>query len=179
MEAGLVAATWSADLTDPAAVTPDVRAHLNSCIKAATQQFLGLMRPGELEAEPVAAASALAFTALQTVEQALPEYRSSALGRLGRTEEADTEARRAYATEQGRYWFQHNPNGADAIAAAPKAATAARERTAEHLLATRLEQLRKQAAARAEQDAAAPWTDRLPELAARPLNGDTPGVVIA
>ncbi|MFF3735686.1 hypothetical protein ACFYXM_36950 [Streptomyces sp. NPDC002476] len=102
MEAGLVAATWSADLTDPAdvtAVTADVRAHLSSCIEAATQQFLGLMRPGELEAEPVAAASAVAFTALQAVEQALPEYRSSA---LGRTEEAEAEARRAYKTEQGR-----------------------------------------------------------------------------
>ncbi|WP_424864007.1 hypothetical protein [Streptomyces sp. MMS24-I29] len=182
VETGLVAATWSTDLTDTAAVaavTADVRAHLNAYIEAATQQFLGLMQPGELEAEQVAAATAVAFTALQAVEQALPEYRSSALGRLGRTEEADTEARRAYATEQGRYWFQHNPNGADAIAAATNAATAARERTAEHLLATRLEQLRKQAAARAEQDAAAPWTDRLPELAARPLDDNATGAVIA
>jgi hypothetical protein len=30
----------------------------------------------------------LAFAALQAVEQDLPEYRSSALGHLGRTEEA-------------------------------------------------------------------------------------------
>ncbi len=40
-----------------------------------------------------------------------------------------------------------NPNGADAVAAATKAtkaADAARERTAEYLLATRLEQLREQ-----------------------------------
>lgn len=53
------------------------------------------MEPGALDADPVLAASALAFTALQAVEQALPEYRSSALGRLGRTEEAEAEARRA------------------------------------------------------------------------------------
>ncbi|MBB5119299.1 hypothetical protein [Streptomyces eurocidicus] len=72
----------------------------------------------------------LAFAALQVVEAALPEYRSSALGRLGRTEEAEAEARRAYKTEQGRRWFQHNPHGADVVAAATKAADTARERTA-------------------------------------------------
>ncbi len=133
----------------------------------------------DVEAESIAAASALAYTALQAVEQALPEYRSSALGRLGRTEEAEAEARRAYKTERGRRWFQHNPNGADAIAAATKAATAARERTAEHLLATRLEQPREQAAARTAKAAAAPWTDRLPGLAAPPLDDDSTGTVIA
>ncbi|MFF3735187.1 hypothetical protein ACFYXM_34180 [Streptomyces sp. NPDC002476] len=182
VEAGLVAAAWSADLTDPAAVaavTADVRAHLSSCIKAVTQQFLGLMQPGELEAEPIAAASALAFTALQAVEQALPEYRSSALGRLGRTEEAEAEAQRAYKTEQGRRWFQHNPNGAHAVAAATREAEAARTRTAEYLLAVRLEQLRQQAAARTAEVSAAPWTDRLPELAERPLDDDATGAVIA
>ncbi|MFH9677792.1 hypothetical protein ACH4L5_36910 [Streptomyces sp. NPDC017405] len=60
-----------------------------------------------------------------------------------------------------------------------KAADAARERVAECLLATRLEQLREQTAARTEPAAAAPWTDRLPELAARPLDGGTAGAVIA
>ncbi|MFD8328159.1 hypothetical protein [Streptomyces lydicus] len=39
-----------------------------------------------------------------------------------------------------------------------KAADAARERTTQHLLATRLEQLREPAAARTETAAAAPWT---------------------
>ncbi|MEU3221094.1 hypothetical protein [Streptomyces sp. NPDC006971] len=71
------------------------------------------------------------------------------------------------------------PNGADAITAATKAATAAREHTAEHLLATRLEQLREQAAARTAKASAAPWTDRLPKLAARPLNNNATGAVIA
>ncbi len=150
VEAGLVAATWAAVLDDPAdvaAVTADVRASLAADIERVWGEFLELVEPGDLDADPVAAASALAFAALQAVEQALPEYRSSALGRLGRTEEAEAEARRAFKTEQGRRWFQHNPTGADAIAAATKAADAARERVAQFLLAARLEQLREQAAA--------------------------------
>ncbi|MFE2179660.1 hypothetical protein [Streptomyces sp. NPDC059455] len=39
---------------------------------------------------------------------------------LGRTEEAEAEARRAYATEQNRRWFRANPNGVDVVAAATK-----------------------------------------------------------
>ncbi|MEV8297801.1 hypothetical protein [Streptomyces rochei] len=181
VEAGLIAATWSADLDDPgdvAAVAAHVRASLEADIERARREFLELMEPGALDADPVLAASALAFTALQAVQQALPEYRSSALGRLGRTEEAEAEALRAYKTEQGRRWYKHNPNGADAVAAASKAADAARERTAQYLLATRLEQLRERAAARTE-TASAPWPDRLPELAARPLDGEAAGAVIA
>ncbi|KOT79212.1 hypothetical protein ADK70_31395 [Streptomyces rimosus subsp. pseudoverticillatus] len=103
------------------------------------------------------------------------EYRSNALAWLGRTEEAEAEARRAYGTEQRR----HYPHGADAVAAAAKAAEAARDRTAEYLLAARLEQLREQAAARTETAAAAPWRDRLGEVAARPLDEDTAGMVRA
>ncbi|WP_030372789.1 hypothetical protein [Streptomyces rimosus] len=113
------------------------------------------------------------------MEQALPEYRSSALAWLGRSEEARAEARRAYATEQGRLWYRHTPDGADAVAAATKAAEAARKRTAEYLLVTRLERLREQTGARAEQAGFAPWADRLPEIAARPLDHDVTGEVIA
>jgi hypothetical protein len=98
---------------------------------------------------------------------------------LGRTEEAEAEARRAYKAEQGRRWYKHNPTGADAVAAATKAAEAARERTAEYLLAVRLQQLRGQAAARTETAAPAPQTDRLPEPAARVLGGDTARAVMA
>ncbi|MEU7206575.1 hypothetical protein [Streptomyces sp. NPDC045470] len=97
---------------------------------------------------------------------------------LGGTEEAEAEARRAYKAEQGRPWFQYNPTGADAVADATKAADAARERVAEYLLATQLEQLREQAAARTEQAGSVPWTDRQPELAARPLDNDATGTVI-
>lgn len=46
-----------------------------------------------------------------------------------------------------------------------------RERVAEYLLAARLKQLRERSAARTEKPAS--WTERLPELAARPLGGDT------
>ncbi|GDY68835.1 hypothetical protein SAV14893_082280 [Streptomyces avermitilis] len=118
-------------------------------------------------------------TAVGCAGLALPEYRRSALGRLSRTEVAEAEARRAYTTEQHRCWFRTDPNGADAVAAATKAAGTARVRTAQYLLATRLEQLREQAAARTETTGPAPWTDGLPELAARPLDGDTAKAVIA
>ncbi|MEU0896846.1 hypothetical protein [Streptomyces massasporeus] len=182
MEAGLVAATWAADLddvADVAAVAAHVRSTLEADIEAALSQFLELMEPGELEANPVAAASVLAFNALQVVQQALPEYRSSALGRLRSTPEAEEEARRAYKTEQNRRWFRANPNGADAVAAATKAADAARERTAEYLLTVRLERLQKLTAVRTEMAAPAPWSARLTELAARPLDSEMVGAVIA
>ncbi|WP_328698509.1 hypothetical protein [Streptomyces sp. NBC_00342] len=182
VEAGMVVATWAADLAhqgDVDAVAADVRASLAADIERARRAFLDSAPPGELDADPISAAAVLAFGALRAVEAALPEFRSSALGRLAQTEEADAEARRAYKTEQRRRWFRHNPNGADAVAAATKAADTARERTAECLLAARLEQLREQRAARTEQAAAAPWTDRLPQLAARALDGDTAGAVIA
>ncbi|MEV5778475.1 hypothetical protein AB0L49_45980 [Streptomyces antimycoticus] len=63
------------------------------------------------------------------------------------------------------------------MAAATKAADTARERTAKYLLATRLEQLRERTVARTETAAPAPWTARLPELAAQPLDGDTAGTM--
>ncbi|MEU2560973.1 hypothetical protein ABZ626_16810 [Streptomyces longispororuber] len=113
------------------------------------------------------------------MEQALTEYRSSALGRLGRTKEAEADGQRAYKTEQGRRWYKHDPSGADAVAAATKTAVTARKRTAQHLLATRLAQLREQAAGRTTAAAPGPWTDRLPEYAARPLDSDPPGAVVA
>ncbi|MFD4595667.1 hypothetical protein [Streptomyces rubiginosohelvolus] len=104
--------------------------------------------------------------------QRQPLYRCSP-----RPEEAEAEARRAFRTKQNRRWFRHNPNGAGATAAATKAADTAPERTAECLLATRLEQLHEQTTDRTEQVPAAP--DRLPQLAARPLDFDKAGAVIA
>ncbi|MFK8851369.1 hypothetical protein [Streptomyces sp. Ac-502] len=86
-------------------------------------------------------------------------------GPVGRSE-AEAEARQTFKSEQGRRWYRHNPNGADAVAAATKAAGTAQRRTAEYLLVTRLEQLREQAPARTGTAEAVPWTDRLPELAA-------------
>nr|WP_237308063.1 hypothetical protein [Streptomyces sp. SAT1] len=182
VEAGLVAATWSAALTDQgdvAAVTTEVRATMEREIADVRATYLSAMDPADQEADPVGTASVLAYGALHTVEQLLREYRRNALAMLGRTEEAEAEAQRAYKTEQGRHWFKHNPTGAAAVAAATKAADAARERVAEHLLATRLEQLREQSAARTETVVSAPWAERLPELAARSLDGGTAGAVIA
>ncbi|MEU2564837.1 hypothetical protein ABZ626_36725 [Streptomyces longispororuber] len=178
VEAALFAAAGSADLSDPgsvAAVTSEARTAISSGIAAAWQEFLQITDVAVLEADPQAARDAYAFTALETARQAVQEFQTTALAMLGRAEEAETEARRAFKAEQGRRWFRYNPTGADAVAAAAKAADAARERVAGYLLATRLEQLREQTAARTEPAAAAPWTDRLPELAARPLTATTPG----
>lgn len=151
-EAGLVAAAWSAALDDPAdvaGVVAHVRAELDAGIGVAWREFLELVEPGEMESDPAREALAQALTALQVAEQAAPEYRRCALEMLARTPQAEAEAGRAYATEQRRRWFRANPNGADALAAAAKAADAARERTAQFLLNQRLEQLREQSAARA------------------------------
>ncbi|MFZ3491680.1 hypothetical protein ACODT5_00305 [Streptomyces sp. 5.8] len=181
-EAGFLAAAGSADLSDlgsVAAAVAGARTAIGDSTAAAWQEFLEITDMATLEADPQAAADAYAFLAVQAAQQAVGEYQDNALVMLGRTEEAEAEARRAYRTEQGRHWFKHNPNGADARAAAAKAADEARERVAEHLLAARLEQLREQQAARTETVAVAPWTDRLPELAARPLDGGTSGPVIA
>ncbi|MFS0697993.1 hypothetical protein [Streptomyces nitrosporeus] len=114
-----------------------------------------------------------------TVQQITEEAERTALAVFGRTEEAEAEADRAYQTERNRRWFRHNPAGEAAVTAATKASTAARNRAAQHLLTVRLEQLREQAAARTEQPAATPWTDWLSGLAARSLDADTSGAVIA
>ncbi|MFF9784230.1 hypothetical protein YWIDRAFT_07687 [Streptomyces sp. SceaMP-e96] len=82
VEAGMVAATWSADLDDQvdvATVAAHVRSALEADIERARREFLELVEPGELDEDPALAGSAIAFAALQAVQQALPEYRSSAL----------------------------------------------------------------------------------------------------
>ncbi|WFB88368.1 MULTISPECIES: hypothetical protein [Streptomyces] len=53
-----------------------------------------------LEADPQAAADAYAFTAFQAAQQAADAYQDNALAVLGRTREAEAEARRAYRLEQ-------------------------------------------------------------------------------
>ncbi|MEU6503872.1 hypothetical protein ABZ895_30500 [Streptomyces californicus] len=179
-EAGLLVAAGSADLSDPASIAAAVagaRTAIEEGTAAAWQEFLEITDATALGADPQAAADAAAFTAFQAAQQAVSEYQDDALALLGRTEEAEAEARRAYRSEQCRPWFQHHPTGADAVAAATNAADTARERAAEHLLAARLEQLRERSAARTERPAS--WTERLPGLAARPLDGDATGPVIA
>lgn len=56
---------------------------LTAVITAAQGEFIGMVDPGEPDADPVGAASVLAFTELRAVEATLPEHSSSALERLG------------------------------------------------------------------------------------------------
>ncbi|MEV6123057.1 hypothetical protein AB0M23_21490 [Streptomyces sp. NPDC052077] len=179
-EAGLLAAAGSADLSDPASIAAAVagaRTAIEDSTAAAWQEFLQITDVATLEADPQAAADAYAFTAFQAAQQAVGAHQDDALAALGRTAEAEAEARRAYRSEQGRPWFRNNPSGADAVAAATNAADTARERVAEHLLAARLKQLHERSAAPAGKPAS--WTELLPGLAARPLDGDATGAVIA
>ncbi|MDV5143194.1 hypothetical protein R1T08_02430 [Streptomyces sp. SBC-4] len=179
-EAGLLAATWSADLTDPSsveAVTAEVRAGIEDAIAAEWAEFQKITDPATLKAAgPEAVEDAAAHNAFLTAESATSEYRQQALVMLGRSGEAQTEARQAYATERAKPWHQALPDSDDALRTATEAAATAQVRTAEHLLAVRLEQLRTQA--RPEPVRPTPWSQRLPELAARPLNGETLEVIV-
>ncbi|MER8235807.1 hypothetical protein [Streptomyces sp. NPDC094049] len=73
-------------------------------------------------------------------------------------------------TELAMPWHRAVPDSDDAQRAATGAVARAQTRTAEHLLAVRLEQLRTQA--RPEPVRPAVWSQRLPELAARPLDSE-------
>ncbi|MFJ3673676.1 hypothetical protein ACIPSE_45265 [Streptomyces sp. NPDC090106] len=144
-EAGLLAAAWSADLTDPdsvAAVAAQTRAAISDNVTTAWQEFLQITDAAALEANPETMQDLYSFTAFQTAQQAVQEHQDTALTMLGKTREAEAEAQRAFRTEQGRPWFNHIPHGTDSISAATSAAEKARERVAEHLLTARLEQLR-------------------------------------
>ncbi|MFE6813532.1 hypothetical protein [Streptomyces sp. NPDC057675] len=173
-EAGLLPATWSADLTDPvavAAVAAEVRTAIEDAIAAEWAAFQQITDPATLAvAGPGAVEDAAAHTAMLTAESAAAEYRHEALVMLGRSEVAQAEARKAYVTELAKPWFQALPDSDDAQRAATAAAAKAQTRTAEHLLAVRLEQLHTQA--RPTPVRPAPWTQRLPELASRPLDGE-------
>ncbi len=115
-------------------------ASLETDIATAQSAFTELVEPSELDADTVAAAAALAFTALQAVQQAAPEYRRSALAMLGRTAAAEAEARRAYGTALRNQPLDVPEDEAKSVAA--QVARQARQRTAEHLLTTQLAQMR-------------------------------------
>ncbi|MGW1466571.1 hypothetical protein ACWCPT_19740 [Streptomyces sp. NPDC002308] len=168
----------SAGAVDVAALDTRVRTAIDSKVATEWAQLLEISDPADLDANQDDAELAAAFTARSTVQQIADQAAVSALAAFGRTTEADTEADQAYRTEQNRRWFRHTPTGEAAVAAATKAATTARNRVAQHLLTARLEQLREQAVA-GHRAGAGSWTDRLPELVARALNGDACGMVIA
>ncbi|WUS95201.1 hypothetical protein OHA46_00265 [Streptomyces sp. NBC_00708] len=176
-ECGLIAATWRAALDDPAGVTAvidHVRATMQSDTALVRDRFADVAGPEQLAADPVAAKAALAYAGLQAAETAQEEYRSSALRQLGRSDEAEAEYRSAYRTERNR----HIPHPLDrqavkeAVEAATKAGDTARRRVAEHLFATRLEQLRRRADFQDERGPVLSWTERLTKFAARPLPED-------
>ncbi|MFE6460031.1 hypothetical protein ACFVP0_21600 [Streptomyces cinereoruber] len=124
VEAGLLAATWSADPSDPvavAAVAAEVRTAIGDAIAADWAEFQQITDPADMTA-------------------AGPDAVEDAAQR-----------------------------------AATEAAAKAQNRTAEHRLVVRLEQLHAQA--RPEPVRPAPWSRRLPELAARPLDGEALGVI--
>ncbi|MFB7936937.1 hypothetical protein [Streptomyces sp. NPDC056049] len=178
-EAGLLAATWSADPSDPvavASVAAEVRTAIEDAIAASWAQFQQITDPIALEAAgPDAVEDAAAHNALVVAESAIGEYRHEALVMLGRSTEAQAEARKAYTTELAKPWHQALPDSDDAQRAATEAAAKAQTRTAEHLLAVQLEQLHTQA--RPIPVRPAPWARRLPELAARPLDGEALEVI--
>ncbi|MFF8513221.1 hypothetical protein ACF064_34715 [Streptomyces sp. NPDC015492] len=173
-EAGLLAATWSADPTDRAAVaavTAKARRAIEDAIEDTWAEFQQITDPAALAAAgPEAVEDAAAHNAFVTAESAAAEYRHEALVMLGRSKEAQAEASKAHTTELAKPWHQAMPDSDDAQRAATEAAAKAQSRTAEHLLAMRLEQLRTQA--RPEPVRPAEWSQRLPKLAARPLNGE-------
>lgn len=73
VEAGMVAAAWSADLDDSqavAAVLVHVRETLQVAARKAVDDFLGSAEPGVLDGDPLGTASVLAFGVLQAVQDA-------------------------------------------------------------------------------------------------------------
>ncbi|MFE4660568.1 hypothetical protein ACFRFJ_28235 [Streptomyces hydrogenans] len=178
-ESGLLAATWLADPSDQvavAAVATEVRTAIEDAIAASWAQFQEITDPVALEAAgPDAVEDAAAHNAFVVAESAAAEYRHEALVILGRSEDAQAEARKAYATELTKPWHQALPDSDDAQRAATEAAAKAQTRTAEHLLAAWLEQLHAQA--RPEPVRPAPWLQRLSELAARPLDSEALEVI--
>ncbi|GHG23857.1 hypothetical protein ACFFSH_38270 [Streptomyces filamentosus] len=83
----------------------------------------GRAGPSALEAVgPDAVEDAAAHNAMLTAESAAAEYRNEALVMLGCSEDAQAEARKAYATELARPWHQALPDSDDTQRAATEAA---------------------------------------------------------
>ncbi|MFD4766255.1 hypothetical protein [Streptomyces niveus] len=104
-QAGLFAATWSADPADKVAVeaaSGEARTGIERAIARDWQEFLQITNPADLEADPVTDEIARAFSAFQTARWEAGEYEQCALSRLGHSAEAQAEGRRAYRVEQNR-----------------------------------------------------------------------------
>ncbi|MFE3413112.1 hypothetical protein ACFXMT_33765 [Streptomyces mirabilis] len=187
-ETMLVAAAGAAgigDVADVQAVTENVRGQMEREIAAARQQLLDLINTDDaVHNTPEQLTSALAFTALQAVRQAADKYRSSTLRFLASSPQAQTEAELANTAKLRKRRHHWNPDGETTRTAARDATDAARGRTAQYLLDTRLQQLRATAEAATskatEADVPKPrgrWAERLAPLAALPISDDPVRVV--
>ncbi|MEU8764839.1 hypothetical protein [Streptomyces sp. NPDC048659] len=95
-EAGLLAATWSADLSDQvavAAVATEVRTAINASVAAEWAQVLELAAPAALEAtSPQELEDPAAHDALLTAGNLVAEYWDEALVMLSRSLQAQAQA---------------------------------------------------------------------------------------
>ncbi|MEU1789127.1 hypothetical protein ABZ553_25315 [Streptomyces sparsogenes] len=130
----VVTAAW-ADLSDPADVAA-VAAKADSDLRCEIRTAQERLRAGG----KAVTAHTLAMAARLAVQNAADEYHSSALSLLARGQEAEAEARLVF---ESRMRSRHRyATRAAAEAAAGQEARRARNRTAQHLLTTRLNALR-------------------------------------
>ncbi|MEU5583044.1 hypothetical protein ABZ791_36225 [Streptomyces huasconensis] len=178
-QAARTEAAWTAtDFSSPrrlAAARDRALTSLRREADRAGQELLAAL--GERYAEdPQAAAACAAYAVKARASELLEEARRTALAALARSPEAEAEAHRAYSAEQARRSYDCYLTGPQADAPAREAAQRARERTAHHLLNTRLQD--QCAATHAPQrtpdnaTGGASWSRRLQQMATRPLPDD-------
>ncbi|MGW3521433.1 hypothetical protein [Streptomyces hydrogenans] len=151
----------------------DTREILGVLMGEARQRFLTAHVPSGTPGEQDTVQDVIAYAELEVLKEVVPQIRQSALRALAACQQATAEANRVYATERARRWDWPDASEADVIAAAQQRAQQARARTAEHLLAARLNQLSGQNPTRdAKATASDSRAQRLAEYAARALPGE-------
>ncbi|GHI24577.1 hypothetical protein Shyd_59480 [Streptomyces hydrogenans] len=151
----------------------DTREILGVLMGEARQRFLTAHVPSGTPGEQDTVRDVIAYAELEVLKEVVPQIRQSALRALAACQQATAEADRVYATERARRWDWPDASEADVIAAARQSAQQARARTAEHLLAVRLDQLSGQNPTRdAKATASDSRAQRLAEYAARALPGE-------
>ncbi|MEU9858641.1 hypothetical protein [Streptomyces sp. NPDC047974] len=154
----------------------DTREILGVLMGEARQRFLTAHVPSGTPGEQDTVRDVIAYAELEVLKEIVPQIRQSALRALAASQQATAEADRVYATERARRWDWPDASEADVIAAARQSAQQARARTAEHLLAVRLDQLSGQNPTRdAKATASDSRAQRLAEYAARALPGEVVG----
>lgn len=170
-EAGLLAASGSADLSDAgsiAACVAGARTAIGDSV-AAWQELLGITGVAALEADSAGRFGRVRVHRVAGRAAGRRRVPGRRPGGAGPYAGGRSRGPASVPVRAGGPWFRHNPTGADAVAAATKAVGTARERVAEYLLGTRLEQLHERSAGPVRGPASG--TERPPGLAARPLDG--------